>query len=460
MPHDSIIIGAGISGLAAAHYLKRSGQNVLLIESSDRVGGVMQSLDAEGFIIERGPNSLRGTHELIDLVEEIGLMDDLLAADPKAPAYVYFKGQLHAVPTSLSSFIKSQLLSASGKMRLLSEPFVKARQESGEESLASFFRRRLGDQVVERMIAPFVSGVYAGDTEKLSVQASFARLAEFERDAGSIVRGGIRAMRSSRKNRDANKPKRSLRPYRLCSFRRGLEQLPQAIAKQLGENLLLNTQVKAIKQTGSSPANFEITVEQKGENKTFTAKSLVVATPADAASRLLAEFAPEISALVADIPYTSIVSLPLAYRRDQVTHSLNGFGFLVPRSEGLRTLGSVWGSSLFPTRTPQDWVYFTNFIGGETDRQAINLSDSELVKIVHGELQKVLGIAGEPRLFPITRWPRAIPQYVIGHAERMAKIDAAVAQHNGLKLLGNYLHGVSIGDCIKNAKAAAGSLQS
>ncbi|HYE74957.1 MAG TPA: protoporphyrinogen oxidase, partial [Blastocatellia bacterium] len=399
-PHDSIIIGAGISGLAAAHHLKRSGQNVLLIESSDRVGGVMQSLDAEGFIVERGPNSLRGTHELLDLIEEVGLMDDLLAADPKAPAYVYFKGQLHAVPTSLSSFVKSQLLSASGKMRLLSEPFVKARRESGEESLASFFRRRLGNQVVERMIAPFVSGVYAGDAEKLSIQASFSRLAEFERDAGSIIRGAVRAMRSSRKNQDANKPKRSLRPYRLCSFRRGLEQLPEAIAKQLGENLLLNTQVKAIKQTIDTSSNFEITVEQKGEHKSFLTKSLIIATPADAASRLLAEVTPEISALVADIPYTSIVSLPLAYRRDQVAHSLNGFGFLAPRSEGLRTLGSVWGSSLFPGRTPQDWVYFTNFIGGETDREAINLSDSELVKIVHGELQKVLGIAGEPHLLP------------------------------------------------------------
>src|SRR5262245_42643967 len=213
MKLDAIIIGAGISGLVTAHRLKKMGRHILLLESCDRVGGVMQSLDAEGFLIEQGPNSLRGTHELLDLVEELGLAEELVTADPRAPAYVYADNQLHAVPMGPPALIKTRLISNSAKLRLLREPFIKARNAGGEESIASFVRRRLGDEILNRLVAPFLSGVYAGDPERLSVEACFPRLAELESDAGSIVRGAIRAMRTSNKKNE--KPKRSLRPYRL-----------------------------------------------------------------------------------------------------------------------------------------------------------------------------------------------------------------------------------------------------
>jgi oxygen-dependent protoporphyrinogen oxidase len=455
MPLHSIIIGAGISGLVTAYQLKKQGREVLLIESRERAGGVIRSRDADGFLLESGPNSVRGTHEFIDLVEDLNLMDELVAADAKAPAYVYFGGELHAVPMSPPALVKTKLLSTGAKLRVLREPFIKARRESGEESIASFVRRRLGPQILERLVAPFLSGVYAGDAERLSVQAVMGRLAEFEAEAGSIVRGGMRAARAARHK--AAPPKRSLRAYRLCSFRHGLQTLTEKLAQTLGDSLLTETRVTAISRNGAAP--FEVTIERSGESRAVQAANLIIAAPADAAAQLLNDYAPEVAALIADIPYTSIVSLPLGYRREQLARQPDGFGFLTPRSEGLRMLGSVWNSSLFPDRAPEGWALLNNFIGGETDRAAVTLSDDELVRVVHNDLKKVLGITGEPRRLPLTRWQRAIPQYVIGHAGRVAKVEAALKNQRGLWLTGNYLRGISVGDCIKNAMQTAAEVQ-
>jgi oxygen-dependent protoporphyrinogen oxidase len=454
----SIIIGAGISGLVAAYRLKELGREVLLLESSDRVGGVIQSREAEGFLIEGGPNSLRGSHEFLGLIDELGLKDDLVTADPRAPAYVYLNHQLHPVPMSPPALIRTKLLSTSAKLRLLREPFIRARREPGEESIASFVRRRLGPEVLEHLVAPFLSGVYAGEAEQLSLQACFGKLAEFEAEAGSILRGALRAARKARVERDQQKKlKRSLRPYRLCSFRRGLQTLPQALARALGDSLLTEARIIRIStaKVANATTRFEVTFEQRGEQRTLSAITLIVATPAYVAAKLLEECAPEISALVADIPYVPLASVPLGYRREQVAHRLNGFGVLAPRSAGLRTLGSVWNSSLFPGRAPAGWVCLTSFIGGATDWGAISLTDEELIRIVHCDLQKVLGIRGEACRLPITRHERAIPQYVLGHAARVAKITAALHNRAGLRLAGNYLRGVSLGDCIKQAEQTA-----
>lgn len=447
MTYDSIIIGAGISGLSVAYYLKKAGQNILLLEASERVGGVIQSLDGDGFLLERGPNSLRGSHELLDLVDDLHLHNELVAADPKAPAYVYFQQTLQAVPMSPPALITTKLLSTKGKLRLLREPFIAARRETGEESLDSFFRRRLGDEIQERLVAPFVSGVYAGDPQQLSIQASFARLAEFEAQAGSILKGAIKAARAAKANQEP--PKRSLRPYRLCSFRRGLETLPLAIGRALGDSLRVQVEITKVSQRPDQL--YEITCG----TKTLAAKSLILATPAAATAQLINEIAPELSWPLTEIPYTKICAVPLAYRVEQLPQPLAGFGFLAPRGQGLRTLGCIWNSSLFPDRAPEGWVVVNNFIGGETDRAAIELSDEELIATVHRDLQTVLGITGEPKRLPITRWQRAIPQYNLGHAARVAAIEAALAKHNGLWLAGNYLHGVAIGDCLKQGKELA-----
>lgn len=445
----SVIIGAGISGLVAAHRLKKMGRDPLLIESGDRVGGVIQSREVEGFLIECGPNSLRGSHEFLDLVEELNLTGELITANPHAPAYIYADGRLQAAPMSPPALVKTKLISNAAKLRLLREPFVKARRESGEESIASFIRRRLGNEILERMVAPFLSGVYAGDPEELSVQACFPKLSEFEAEAGGILRGALRAARQSRKG--ASSPKRSLRPYRLCSFRHGLNALPETLSRSLGDRLLTGARIIGIKSAGG----FEIKIEHRGEIKTINSPALVVSTPAYVTAHLLGPVAPEIAALVAEIPYVSIASVPVAYRAEQVARKLDGFGFLAPRGEGLRTLGSIWNSSLFAERAPEGWVCLTNFIGGATDPEAIKLGDEELIRIVHDDLGKVLGVSGEPRRLPITRYERAIPQYTLGHAARVERIEAMLRDISGLWLAGNYLRGISLGDCIKNAERVA-----
>jgi len=292
--------------------------------------------------------------------------------------------------------------------------------------------------------------VYAGDPKRLSVQACFPKLAEFEATAGSILRGGLKSARASRRN--AERPKRSLRPYRLCSFRRGLNTLPQRLAQELGERLMTEARVTDVHQ---SPDGFALTVDHQNGSRQFRCATLIVATPAYAAAKLIAPVAPEAAALIADIPYASIASVPLAYRADQFAQPPDGFGFLAPRSEVLRTLGSIWASSLFPARAPEGWALTTNFIGGATDAEAALLSDDELVRIVHDDLSKALRITGAPRRLPITHYERAIPQYVIGHAARINKLEAALAGRPGLRLAGNYLRGVAIGDCIRQAEQLA-----
>ncbi len=449
MTFDSIIIGAGISGLVAANRLKKLGSRVLLIEGSDHVGGVIQSREADGFLIELGPNSMRGTNEFLDLIEELDLNDELVTADPNAPAYVYSGGELHAVPMSPQALVKSRLISNSAKLRLLREPFIKARGENGEETISSFVRRRLGGEILEKLVEPFLSGVYAGSPEQLSIQACFPKLAGFEAGAGSILRGALTAGRSRRA-----KPKRSLRAFRLCSFRRGLQTLPLALAKILGDNLLTDAEIIDIEKSESSPG-YRIAFEHNGERKIIGSATLIIATPALAAANLLERFAPDISSLISEIPYASIASVPLAYRAEQVSRNLDGFGFLAPRSEGLRILGSIWNSSLFDERSPEGWVCATNFIGGTTDPEAVDLTDDELVSAADKDLCKVLGIEGEPRKLPITRYHRAIPQYNIGHAARVAKVEAAMHNHPGLRLAGNYLRGVSLGDCIVQSERIA-----
>ena len=446
---DSVIIGAGISGLVAAHRLKKMGRDLLLVESGAHTGGVIQSREVEGFLIECGPNSLRGSHEFLDLVEELNLTGELITADPRAPAYVYADGRLHAVPMSPPALVKTKLISNAAKLRLLREPFVKARRGGGEESVASFVRRRLGAAILERLVEPFLSGVYAGDPEELSLQACFPKLAEFEAESGGILRGALRAAKQSRK--DPANQKRSLRPYRLCSFRHGLSALPEALAESLGDSLLTRARIIDISSTG----RFKIKIEHMGEIKTITSPALVVSTPAYVAARLLGGVAPEVAALVAEIPYVSIASVPLAYRAGQIARNLDGFGFLAPRGEGLRTLGSIWNSFLFAGRAPEGWVCLTNFIGGATDVGAVKLGDEELIRVVHRDLSKVLGVSGEPLRLPITRYERAIPQYTLGHARRVERIESLLRDIPGLWIAGNYLRGISLGDCIKQAERVA-----
>jgi oxygen-dependent protoporphyrinogen oxidase len=469
---DVIVIGAGISGLVCAYRLKKLGVDVALIEKSDRVGGVIQSERIDGYLIERGPNSSQGTDELVALVDELGITDELVEGDPKAPAYVYFGGRLHAVPSGPGGFLRSKLLSLSGKLRILIEPFVRVRPAGAEESVASFSRRRIGREAADRMVAPFVSGIFAGDAEQLSVQAAFPRLADLETGYGGLFRGMFakaREARRARKDASAVHDKAAPTRRRLCSFRGGMAFLPATLASNLGEDLLTGCGQLRIEHCGSQiketlpqseirdpkSKGFSVEFERAGNHHQLTCDHLVVATPANAASTLIASISGELSRLLGQISYPPLAIVSLAYLESAIATPLDGFGFLVPPVEQMNILGCVWSSSLFKDRAPEGEALITVFIGGARNPDLARLADAELVATAHGELQKVLGISSEPQAVAITRYERSIPQYNLGHFARVKEIERLLGDLSGVRLVGNYLHGVSTGDCIKEADRVA-----
>jgi len=450
---EVIVIGAGISGLVCAYRLKTLGIDVTLIERSDRVGGVIQSERIDGFLIERGPNSSQGSEELIALVDELGITDELVEGDPKAPAYVYLRGELHAVPSGPGTFLKSGLLSLGGKLRILKEPFVPVRRSDSEESVALFARRRIGREAAERLVAPFVSGIYAGDADKLSVQAAFPRLANLETGYGSLFRGMLakaREARLARKAANAVLDKAAPTRRRLCSFRDGMSFLPKTLASRMGEDLITGCEKVRLEARGSG-----IEFDRAASRHQYTCELLVIATPARAASSLIAPISDELSGLLDEIDYPPLAIISLAYDESTLTRKLDGFGFLIPPSEQMNILGCVWNSSLFEGRAPKGKALVTAFIGGARNHDAARLADDDLVATAHRELQRVLGISVGPQVVTITRYERSIPQYNLGHFARVLKIEALLAGLPRFRIIGNYLHGVSTGDCIKEADRVA-----
>lgn len=464
-----VVIGAGISGLTCAYRLSRLGVDVVLIEPSDRVGGVIQSEKIDGYIIERGPNSSQGTEDLLALVDELGLTAHIAEGDPKAPAYVYFNGQLHPVPSSPSAFIKSKLLSLRGKLRIMREPLVPQRRSDEEESVAAFARRRIGREAAERMVAPFVSGIYAGDADELSVQAAFPRLANLETSYGGLFRGTFAKAREARREKKAASEvldKAAPTRRRLISFDNGMAELTSSLADGLGEDLITGcSDIRLVKEPAEFPnaqpdkskqeSNFRIEFERNGSRHVIASEAVIIAAPAFAAAKLIAESCEELSRLLGEIYYPPLAIVCLSYDKAAIKTPLDGFGFLVAPVEGLNILGCVWNSSLFKGRAPAGKALLTVFIGGARNPKLAGQADAELVATAHDELQKILGISAEPHAVAITRYERSIPQYVIGHAARVKRIEALLEKIPGLYLIGNYLHGVSTGDCIKEADRVA-----
>ena len=476
-----VVIGAGISGLVCAHRLKSLGADVVLIEKGPRPGGVIQSDRIGDYLVERGPNSSRGTRELMDLIDDLGISEDLVEGDPKAPSFIYFGGALHRVPMGPAGVIMTDVLSPAAKLRLLTEPFRSARKSAEEESVDSFFARRLGPQLARRVVAAFVSGIYAGDSRSLSIQAAFPGLAALERDHGGIIKGAFkelgkarkagamaqsRGAKTSQQNEGGVRAGKRKRPPRLSSFKEGMTFLPQRLAANLGENFIpgctdVRISIPPADRPGESadlyqpPGTFLVNYSRGGRPESITCKSLVVGTPAWVASNLTRPLSAELSALLSEVPYPPLAIVCLSYDEIAVHAPVTGFGFLAVPGEGLSIMGCLFSSSLFPARAPEDKVLFTTFVGGALNPNLAQLADSELVALVHDDLRKVLRVTGDPQPVAITRYERSIPQYNIGHAARIQRIEELVSNIPGLTLVGNYLHGVSTGDCIKEAERAA-----
>jgi len=444
-PIPVVVIGGGISGLACAYRLQQAGIGVRLLDAGDRPGGLIATVDKDGFRFELGPQSFLSTGPLLGLIESLGLKEQLLHADPRAPRYILLRGQLVPAPLTPPALLTTPLFSLRTKWRIFAEMFRRSQAPATDESIAAFVRRKFGDELLDRLVAPFVSGIYAGDPEKLSLGAAFPQIRAWEAKYGSVLRGAM-------KSRPA---KGTLRPG-LCTFRSGMEALPRALAARLGEAYLAQTKVTGLSRGRMDGKPwFELQVSRQDQRETLAASAVVVAAPPFAAADIMKGLAAQIAEPFLRIEYAPVAVVAAGYRREHVRRAANGFGFLVPRGEGLRVLGTVWNSSLFPGRAPEGMSCFTSFAGGALDPDLCNLEEEKIAEVVCREVESVLGIADPPVTTFVQRYARALPQYNLGHAEIVSELNRRISPVPGLFLTGNYLSGPSIGACVEQAGQTA-----
>jgi oxygen-dependent protoporphyrinogen oxidase len=429
------VVGAGLSGLVRAHALAARGEEVLLFEESSRPGGVVRSEERDGYLLELGPNTVRPTAELWGLVEALGLESEAMLADPRLPRFVDFGGRLHALPASLPALISTRLLSGRGKLRILSEPFV-PRGDPSQETVRDFFTRRLGPEVAERLVEPFVGGIWAGRSDRLSVADAFPMLARWETESGSLTRGALAGLRAMPKSGRSGK-------RGLLSFRTGLETLPRRLAESLGDRARFGARVESVRR---GERGWQLSIA----GGDFAVDRLCLATPAPEAARLVAGVDGDAAGALSAIPHPPLVVLHLSVA---ATERLRGFGHLVVPQPDRRILGAIWSSSIFAGRAPAGKSLLTVFLGGARDPGAIDLADGELLEVASRDLAAALGIPADFTVVRVTRYSRAIPQYDREHRARLDSLARAEARLPGLSFLGSYRGGVSVGDVVRAAIA-------
>jgi oxygen-dependent protoporphyrinogen oxidase len=426
--------------------------SVRVLEATDRTGGVIRSESTEGFLVEHGPNSARaGSAELEQIIDALDLQDERVWANDAADTrYVVRDGTPMPLPMSVRSFLSTDLFSTRAKLRLLAEPFVGA-AASDDESIADFTRRRLGPEVLDYAVAPFVGGVFAGSPENLSVRHALDRLAALEDEHGSLFLGAVRRALSSD---DADEPDV---PSGLFSFRDGLETLPNALADALGDRVHLNAPVRALEQHGD---RWRVTVDgPHGAPDAHAFDALVSTVPLHRLAGMETETPVDLNSL-SEVWYPPLSVLALGYPRAAIEHPLDGFGMLVPPVEDdLSILGTIFSSTLFPGRAPDDHVLLTTFVGGARAPDRATLDASALQSLVESDLDRLLGVEGTPVFRRHVRWPNAIPQYTVGYGSVKETLDALERQHPRLAFAGNYRQGVSVGDALTSGVEAAKQIE-
>ncbi|MFH1891453.1 MAG: protoporphyrinogen oxidase [Candidatus Zixiibacteriota bacterium] len=436
------IIGGGISGLAALHFLRSryaDSCEVILYEKENRLGGTIGTDRISGYSSDWGPNGFLDKVPLtLKLVDELGFTDKLERANPKSEnRFIYRNAKLHAISASPLKFLRSPLLSAAGRIRLISEPFRKAKEDDSDESVFDFASRRIGTEAAENLIVPMVSGIFGGDARKLSLKSCFPIMKEMEREYGSL----FRAMLAKRKKKGGSGGPAGP-SGRLTSFQTGLYSLIEKINELYAEFIETGAEALRIERTDSG---FRLSLK---ERQPLDFDAIICSTPSYVLPGMLREMDKSLASLLDTIPYASISVVCLGYNRNDIAHDLSGFGFLIPRSEGKRLLGSIWTSSIFEGRSPDGMVQLRSMIGGATDPEAVDLSDGAMLDLVHGELSDMLGITGKPSFVRIFKWKQGIPQFELGHPDKLARLAQFGEKYPGLAFTGNAYDGIGLNDCV------------
>lgn len=464
------VVGGGISGLAAAYTLARAREGgapieEFLLESQERLGGVIKTERVEGFVIEAGPDSfLAEKPEAAALARELGLGDRLLASnDAERRTYILHRGRLVPlpdglmllVPTRLWPMVTTPLLPLASKLAVAAEWFASppTRDESADESVASFVERHFGAAMVENIVDPLLAGVYGGDCRKLSIRSVLPRFWELEQKYGSLTRATLRARRERLRNTQNAGGSPGSQPLPLfMTLRDGLDQMVEALARRIESfRIHLRTQVEAIEPAGDAP-RYKL---RCGNGVTHDAEAIVLAMPTPECARLLAPISPAVATALGQIPYSSSMTVSLAYGAGARAMLPPGFGFLSPRKENRRLLACTFVHGKFNHRVPEGKALVRCFLGGASDAAALRLSDAEVIALVRDELKSILIFDPEPLFYRIHRWPSSMAQYEVGHRERVATIERELLNHSGLFLAGNAYSGIGISDCIRTGKRAA-----
>jgi oxygen-dependent protoporphyrinogen oxidase len=458
MSKKAIVIGGGIGGLTAAFNLiqSESPYHVTLLEATPRLGGSIQSGTESDCTLEFGADSLIRTKPAAHaLAKSVGISDDdIIATRPEArTCYIIHKGQLHPIPEGfylmvpgrLGPWIKTPLISLRGKLRVLMDLFL-PRAPHGDESLASFVRRRLGREVLERLAQPLVAGIYGADPEQLSLQSTMPQFPDLEKEHRSLLLG----MRSQRK-RMATKGSSGARYSLFYSFKGGLQRLPDAVIKAITPHvdIQLGTQATTVDQ--SDDGQWHVTTSNGTRH---TADVLIMAVPAWQAASLLADCVPDLAATLREIPYGSVATINLGYRKEQIAKLPDASGFVVPRAESDSIIACTFAHQKYPDRVPDNLVLLRAFAGGSGREAVLDDDDQALTRRVTAELSAWLDIKGEPAFIQLNRYNKCMAQYTLGHKERLAQIRSIEKTHADLALIGNAYEGIGIPDVIQQANDA------
>ena len=466
-----IIVGGGITGLTTALHLKdRAGEvpqglEVVVLEANDDPGGNIRTRREDGFVIERGPNGyLDNVPATPALVRRLGLEDQVQKADESAAnRFLYRNGKLHLLPTGPLGFLKSPVLSIPGRLRVFGEPFAPAKPPAVDETIFDFASRRIGREAASTLIDAMVSGVFAGNVHELSLASSFPKMAAMEEEHGGLVKAMLARMKEKRAAKKDAAERRArgedvealTRPGgpagpggTLTSFRDGLDTLPMALARELGDTLRLGVEVRGVKAGGDTGSPWAVTLAGGNE---LEADAVLVGLPAPKARPLLEGIDSVLADAVGEISTAPLAVVAVALDAEAMGGAPDGFGFLVPRGTGPRILGCLWDSSIFPGRAPEGKVLLRAMIGGAHDPQAMLLTDQEMTERVLADLRLTMGLEAEPLFTRVYRWRLGIGQYTVGHQARLDRIHAALARNPGLWVAGSSFYGISMNACIEKA---------